>query len=238
VSFDHSTNEPARIRQPPVNYFSDMVALLRSVHVGRPEYAAWAASLERTAIRRRQVDGPVRATALGLAGDRVAHPDIHGGLDMAVYAFAREDYDRWGEQLGREVPDGLFGENFTTQGIDVNEALIGEQWRIGGALFEISKVRIPCQTFKGRMGEAGFDDTGWLKRFTADQRPGPYLRVLEEGEVRAGDALHVVRRPGHGITVSHMFRALTTERELLPDLLRIDGLAWSVRHHVLRSTLG
>lgn len=210
------------------------MAVVRSVHLGQPEPAPWAASLGITSIRRRSVTTPVLATRLGLAGDRVAHPDVHGGHDMAVYAFAREDYDRWAVELGRDLPDGLFGENLTTEGIDVNEALVGERWRIGGALLEVSKVRIPCQTFKGRMGEAGYDDTGWLRRFTADQRPGPYLRVLEEGEVRAGDPIDVVRRPDHGITVSFMFRALTTERGHLPELLRVEGLAASVRAAVER----
>jgi MOSC domain-containing protein YiiM len=95
-------------------------------------------------------------------------------------------------------------------------------------------VRIPCNTFKGWLGESGFDNTAWVKRFTQANRPGSYLRVLEEGLIRAGDALEVVRRPEHGITVSFMFRALTTERHLMPELLRIDGLADSVREYVLR----
>ena len=210
------------------------MARLLSIHVGQPEYDGWAADFEGTSIRKRPVDGPVRATAFGLEGDRVAHPEFHGGRDMAVYAFAREDYDHWSRELGREAPDGLFGENLTTEGIDVNEALVGERWRIGEAVFEIAKVRIPCNTFKGWLGESGFDNTAWVKRFTQANRPGPYLRVLEEGVIRAGDALEVVRRPDHGITVSFMFRALTTERHLMPELLRIDGLADSVREYVLR----
>ena len=210
------------------------MAKLRSIHVGQPEYDGWAAAVDGSSIRKRPVDGPVLATSLGIEGDRVAHPEDHGGVDMAVYAFAREDHDRWGRELRREVPDGMFGENLTTEGIDVNEALIGEQWRIGDALFEIAKVRIPCNTFKGWLGESGFDNTAWVKRFTQDNRPGPYLRVLEEGLIRAGDEIEVVRRPEHGITVSFMFRALTTERELMPQLLRVDGLADSVRESVLR----
>jgi len=212
----------------------DVAGILRSIHVGQPELTGWAAEFDGTAIRKRTVDGPVLATALGLEGDRVAHPEVHGGRDMAVYAFAREDHDRWGAELGCHVPDGQFGENLTTEGLDVNEALVGERWRIGDALFEVAKVRIPCNTFKGWMGEAGFDNTAWVKRFTQANRPGPYLRVLEEGLVRAGDAIQVQRRPDHGITVSFMFRALTTERELMPDLLRIDGLAESVRAAVER----
>lgn len=148
---------------------------------------------------------------------------------MAVYAFAREDLDTWQTELGLELPDGWFGENLTTTGIDVNEALVGERWRVGGALLEVSKVRIPCHTFQVRMVEAGAPPTGWVRKFTRAARPGPYLRVLEEGPVAAGDPVEVVHRPGHGITVTQMFRALTGEPGLLPGLLAIEGLAESVR---------
>lgn len=202
---------------------------LRSVHVGLPKDEEWAGKLRRTAIVKQSVSGPVAVRRLGLAGDQVADTVHHGGTDMAVYVFAREDLDWWGRELGQPIPDGQFGENLTTEGIDVNEAMVGERWRIGTALLEISKVRIPCTVFKNWMGRSGFDDTAWVKRFSVEGRPGPYLRVLEEGELRAGDPIVVEHRPGHGISVSTMFRALTTERHLAPQLLEIDGLAASVR---------
>ena len=202
--------------------------MVRSVNVGRPASESGPRE-ERTAIRKRPVPGPVAATRLGLAGDGVGSPDVHGGPDMAVYAFAREDLDRWEAELGLELRDGWFGENLTTSGLDVNAALVGERWRVGGAVLEVAKVRIPCHTFQLRMAEAGAPAPGWVRRFTADARPGPYLRVLEEGSVAAGDPVEVVHRPSHGVTVTHMFRALTTDRDLLPDLLEVDGLAASVR---------
>ena len=90
-------------------------------------------------------------------------------------------------------------------------------------------MRIPCNDFKNWMGLGGFDNRAWVKQFTQVGRPGPYLRVLVEGEVRAGDELTVEHRPGHGVTVSTMFRALTTEADLLPDLLRVDGLTAQAR---------
>lgn len=205
---------------------------MRSVNVGRPR-ASTGTREQRTAIGKAPVSGPVRAARLGLDGDAVGSPDVHGGADMAVYAFAREDLDAWQEELGIELPDGWFGENLTTYGIDVNAALVGEQWRVGEALFEISKVRIPCNTFQLRIAEAGGPSRGWVKRFTQEARPGPYLRVLEEGLVRAGDPVDVVHRPGHGVTVSDMFRALTTEPSLLPRLLAVTNLAESIRVKVL-----
>lgn len=210
-------------------------ASLVSVNVGQPR-AASGSREDRTAIGKVALPGPARATFLGLAGDAVGSPDVHGGVDMAVYAFAREDLDRWADELGVELPDGWFGENLTTVGIDVNAALVGERWRIGDALFEVAKVRIPCNTFQVRIAEAGGPDRGWVRRFTQDGRPGPYLRVLEEGDVAAGDAIEVVHRPDHGITVSTMFRALTTEPALLPELLAVETLATSVRDKVMDYT--
>jgi MOSC domain-containing protein YiiM len=210
-------------------------ASLVSVNVGQPR-ATSGSREDRTAIGKAPVAGPVRATGLGLVGDAVGSPDVHGGVDMAIYAYAREDLDRWQRDLGVELPDGWFGENLTTSGIDVNAALVGEQWRVGGALLEIAKVRIPCNTFQVRIVEAGGPGRGWVRRFTEDARPGPYLRVLEEGDVAAGDAIEVVHRPDHGITVSTMFRALTTEPQLLPGLLAVETLATSVRAKVMDYT--
>ncbi len=205
-----------------------MTAIIRSVNVGTPRPREWA-EIGRTSIEKHGVTGTVRVTALGLEGDQVADTVHHGGIDQAVYAFAREDLDRWVEHLGAPLADGMFGENLTTSGIDVNEAEVGERWRVGSALFEVASVRIPCNDFKGWMGESGFDNAGWVKRFASTGRPGPYLRVLEEGALQAGDALVVEYRPGHGVTVSTMFRALTSDRSLLPELLRVDGLVAEAR---------
>ena len=207
------------------------MATIRSVNVGTPRARAWA-GIGRTAIEKHPVTGPVRVATLGIEGDQVADTVHHGGIDQAVYAFAREDLDEWAEQLGAPIADGMFGENLTTSGIDVNEALVGERWRVGSVLLEVSSVRIPCNDFKGWMGETGFDNTGWVKRFAAAGRPGPYLRVVEEGAFQAGDALVVEHTPTHGVTVSTMFRALTTDRSLLPELLKVDGLVAEARRAV------
>jgi MOSC domain-containing protein YiiM len=205
-----------------------MTARIISVNVGKPEPWAWAA-IGRSSIRKHSVAGPVLVTSLGLDGDQVSDTRHHGGVDQAVYAFAREDLDRWGQLLGERLPDGRFGENLTTQGLDVNEAEVGERWAVGSAVLEVASVRIPCNDFKSWLGENGYDNRGWVKRFTAEGRPGPYLRVVEEGLVEAGDVLDVVHRPGHGVTVSTMFRALTTDRSLLTRLLEVEGLEEEAR---------
>ncbi|GAB2883058.1 MOSC domain-containing protein [Myroides odoratimimus subsp. xuanwuensis] len=199
-----------------------------SVNIGQPEGGSWTGRVGRTSIRKRPAPGPVRIGWRGLVGDTVSDTKYHGFAENAVYVFAREDLDRWGRELGRELPDGMFGENLTTSGIDVNEALVGERWRVGTALLEVAKVRTPCKVFAGWIDVSGLDATGWVKRFTQEGRPGPYLRVLEEGVVEAGDEITVEHRPDHAITVAMMFRALTTERALLPDLLAVDDLAPSV----------
>ncbi|MGZ4469870.1 MAG: MOSC domain-containing protein [Nocardioidaceae bacterium] len=200
------------------------MAAVVSVNVGTPVDEEWAGNLRRTAIRKSPVTGPVRVRELGLDGDQVADTEHHGGTYQAVYAFAQEDLDFWTEQLGETVPPGLFGENLTTTGIDVNEAVVGERWRIGTALLQVIEVRIPCNVFKNWLGVRGYDNTVWVKRFTAEGRPGPYLRVLEEGTLQVGDPITVEHRPAHGVTVSTMFKALTTDPALLPELLKVDGL--------------
>jgi MOSC domain-containing protein YiiM len=209
------------------------MASVLSVNVGRPRDADWAA-IGRTSIAKHPVSGAVRVGPLGLAGDQVSDLRHHGGIDQAVYAFAREDLDAWAAELGEEIPDGQFGENLTTLGIDVNEAEIGERWQVGEVLLEVRSVRTPCNDFRVWMGRSGYDNTAWVRRFTRVGRPGPYLKVLGEGALRAGDEITVVHRPGHGVTVSTMFRALRGEPALLPRLLEVPGLVPKARAKATR----
>jgi MOSC domain-containing protein YiiM len=207
------------------------MAQVISVNVGTPREADWA-GIGRTAIEKHAVAGVVPVTRTGVRGDQVGDTKYHGGIDQAVYAFAREDLDWWEGELGRKIRNGQFAENLTTLGIDVNEAEVGEQWRVGTSLLEVAMVRIPCNDFKNWQRLNGYDERAWVKRFAAQGRPGPYLRVLEEGDVQAGDELVVVHRPGHGVTVSTMFRALTTERSLLPELAQVENLAAVARQQL------
>lgn len=200
---------------------------LLSVNVGRPRPNPWK-GLGATGIDKRPVDGPVAVSSpgpkgtgeVGLAGDRVYDVKHHGGVDQAVYAYAREDLDGWEGELGRTLGNGAFGENLTSLGLDVNGALIGERWRIGSdVVLEVSCARIPCATFQGWL-----ERDGWIKRFTRAARPGAYLRVIEPGDIRAGDPVEIVHRPGHEVTVELVFRAMTLEPELLPRLLVAEAL--------------
>jgi len=207
--------------------------VVRSVNVGLPREAAWA-GIGRTSIDKRPVRGPVVVDELGPEGDQASDVKHHGGLDQAVYAFAREDMDRWEETLGTDIRDGQFGENLTTVGLDVNQAELGERWAIGTVELEVSTVRTPCNDFKAWMGLSGHDNTAWVKRFTAEGRPGPYLRVIRTGILSAGDEISVVHRPGHGVTVAIMFRALTTEPGLLPQVLALESLSLRTRKRANR----
>ncbi|MGX1855571.1 MOSC domain-containing protein [Streptomyces sp. NBC_01456] len=200
---------------------------LLTVNVGRPAPSGHTDAVGGTGIDKRPVDGPVAVTApgpkgtggSGLAGDAVVDLRHHGGDDQAVYAYSREDLDDWERELGRELANGSFGENLTTAGVEVTGALIGERWRVGPRLLlEVSCPRIPCRTFQGWLGEHG-----WLKRFTQAAVPGAYLRVIEPGEIRAGDAVELVHRPAHEVSIQLMFQALTLRRELLPRLLEAGG---------------
>lgn len=174
----------------------------------------------KTAIDKRSVEARVFVADLGLAGDFVCDTANHGGLDQAVYAYAREDAQWWERELDRELPHGAFGENLSTEGVDVTDAIIGEHWVVGGALLQVSCPRIPCATF-----QRFWDVPQLVKRFTEHGAPGAYLRVLDEGEIGAGDAIRVVHRPEHGVTLGESFRGLTGDRDVLPRLLDAPELA-------------
>jgi MOSC domain-containing protein YiiM len=172
----------------------------------------------RSAIDKRPATGPVSVGALGLDGDENADTVNHGGVEQAVYAYAREDLDWWTEQLGRELHNGVFGENLTTAGIDISSALIGEIWRIGAVVVQVTGPRIPCVTFKSWLSEPH-----WVKRFAVAGRPGAYLRVLTPGTVEAGDELTVTGVPSQAVTVAESMRAFYGDADIMRRLLTVEG---------------
>jgi MOSC domain-containing protein YiiM len=191
-----------------------------SVNTGRAVKAGWAGRVQRTAIEKHPADGAVHVGRLGLDGDEQADLENHGGPEQAIYVYAREDLDWWAGQLSRPVRDGLFGENITTAGLDVTNALIGERWRLGTAEVQVTSCRIPCGTFRSWTGEKG-----WVKRFAQAGRPGAYLRVLAEGIVRPGDPVTVLSRPAAGVTVAESMRAYYGDRELMVRLSAVPELS-------------
>lgn len=151
-----------------------------------------AGSVGTTAIDKAPVDGPVRIGRFGLYADVQADRAHHGGEDQAVYAYSDEDADWWGEQLGREIPPGLFGENLRVGGLDMSAVRVGERWRLGSVELEATSPRTPCMTFARWMGE---EDRGWVKRFAQARRLGTYFRVVSTGSVQAGDGIEILPAP-------------------------------------------
>ncbi|HEX5142990.1 MAG TPA: MOSC domain-containing protein [Mycobacterium sp.] len=196
----------------------------------------------QTGIDKRPTTEPVAVRApgpmqgglgSGLVGDTIGNPAVHGGDDQAVYAYAREDLDAWETRLGREIGNGVFGENLTTSGIDVTNARIGERWAVGtgGLRLEVSSPRIPCRTFAEWLAIRG-----WVKTFTLAAVPGAYLRVIAPGTVSAGDQIDVLHRPEHCVSVGMVFRALTTAPQLLPAVLEADALTAEIKEKARRRT--
>jgi MOSC domain-containing protein YiiM len=167
----------------------------------------------RSGIDKRPVTGRVAVGELGLAGDVQVNRKYHGGEGQAVYAYAQEDAGWWAAELGRDLPPGRFGENLRTTGLDLVGAVLGERWQAGTALFEVTAWRVPCANFARFWGVPDL-----VRRFAARGATGAYLRVLETGEIGAGDQVRVVSRPAHGVTVGRGFRIAMTERSRLPEL--------------------
>jgi MOSC domain-containing protein YiiM len=191
-----------------------------SVNVGRPREFELRGKLVTSSIWKTPVAGKVRARGVNLEGDDQADREVHGGPDKAVYAYALEDIRFWEQKLGRTLPPSAVGENLTTTGIDVTNAVIGETWAIGEAVLQVSQPRSPCWKLGVKM-----EDPGFPKKFTKAERPGAYLRIVGEGHLSAGDRIEVVDRPLHGVRVSDVFRIFTRERRKAPLLLSVPELS-------------
>lgn len=143
-----------------------------------------------TGIHKQPVDGAVFIGRLGLSGDHILDTENHGGPDQAVYIYTQPDYAFWSAKLGRVLEPGTFGENLLFSELESASVRIGQQFRVGGALLEITFARIPCVTLAERMGDLGF-----VRKFREVGRPGMYARVIREGEVQAGDAVCLENNP-------------------------------------------
>lgn len=173
---------------------------LLSVNVGQPTALQVGQHTTVTGIRKHPVPGRVRVTAQGLDGDHVLNRKHHGGPDQAVYVYTREDYDHWSEALGRTLEPGTFGENLLIGGLESAGVRIGERFRVGEVLLEVTAPRIPCGTLGARMEDAGF-----VKRFARARRPGFYTRVLAGGEVGRRDEVTRIPAPEGAPTIAELF---------------------------------
>jgi MOSC domain-containing protein YiiM len=195
-----------------------------SVNVGPVREFEYGDRPAKSAIWKSPATGRIAIRGVNLAGDDQADRQAHGGPDKVVYTYAVEDARWWEQQIGRGLAHGEFGENLTTEGIEVNSALIGEHWEIGTTVLEVSEPRIPCWRLGVRMNDKMFP-----RRFTEALRPGAYLRLVVEGDVGAGDEIRVVDRPHHDLTVGDVFRIYTRDRNEVERLLAVPRMSESWR---------
>jgi MOSC domain-containing protein YiiM len=176
--------------------------------------------------RRRGPDGEGFS---GVAGDFIGSGRHHGGAEQAVYAVAREELDHWGLELGRDLSHGMFGENITTLGLDVDASEYGDVWTVGGAVMSVSAPRVPCATFAMRMGERA-----WVRRFAERGRGGTYLAVVQPGTIRPGDAI-TVEPSGSGLRIMSLLRAWMGDLDEMRTALTHPDLDAESRGHFTRA---
>jgi MOSC domain-containing protein YiiM len=196
---------------------------LVSVNVGLPQTVTWKGQIVTTGIFKVPVDGRVQVRTLNLEGDRQADLSVHGGPDKAVYAYPSEHYAYWqGEFPGIELPWGMFGENLTTAGLIEEAVNIGDRFRIGSAVMMVTQPRVPCYKLAAKFGREDI-----IKRFLASDHSGFYFKVVQEGEVGAGDPVEPVSRDRHALTVAdvaRLYNGQSNDLNLLQRAVKIEGL--------------
>ena len=187
-----------------------------SVNVGRPRLVVWRGEPVSTGIFKEPVGGRVALRTLNLDGDRQADLTVHGGPAKAVYAYPSEHYAYWrGELPGVELPWGMFGENFTTEGLSETTVNIGDRFRVGAAELQVTQPRMPCYKLGIKFGRADM-----LKRFLQSGRTGFYFSVTREGEVGVGDEVELVERDPRGVTIADVVRLYVRDRDDVETMRR------------------
>ena len=203
---------------------------LVSVNVGLPREIVYKGRSITTGIFKDPVPGRVIARRLNLEGDRQADLTVHGGAQKAVYVYPSEHYAYWRDEFpAMRFPWGTFGENFTSEGLLENEVRIGDQYRIGSAIFQVTQPRMPCYKLAAK-----FERDDILKRFLKSLRTGLYFSVVEEGEVGTDDAIALIERNPEGITVTDITRLYISkgkDQNLLRRAARLEALPESWRDY-------
>jgi MOSC domain-containing protein YiiM len=209
---------------------------LLSVNVGLPREIEWKGKIVRTSIFKAPVTGRVRVATLNIDGDQQSDLTVHGGIDKAVYAYASEHYPFWRrERSYMDLPWGVFGENFTTEGLLEDTLHIGDRFRVGSAEFSVTQPRMPCFKLGIR-----FNDPQMVKRFLQSGRTGFYFAVVKEGEVAAGDAIELLESDEHNVSVAdtvHLYRGDAADQDLLRRVTELPSLPMSWREY-FRKRLG
>jgi len=203
-----------------------------SVNVGLPREVIWKRQRVNTAIFKEPVEGTIPIRKLNLDGDRQADLTVHGGPDKAVYAYPVEHYEYWRTRVP-ETPEtlGAFGENLTTRSVLEKDLNIGDQVCVGTALLQVAQPRMPCYKLQVR-----FDRDDMTKLFALSGRSGFYFSVIEEGKVKAGDTIEVVKRDEQRVSIADVFGlyfSRTIDRELLKRALQAQALTYESRSMLL-----
>lgn len=201
-----------------------------SINVGRPQLVIWNGEPVSTGIFKEPLAGRVMLRTLNLDGDRQADLTVHGGPEKAVYAYPAEHYDFWKRELpDMELPWGMFGENFTTEGMSETEIHVGDKFRVGSAELMATQPRMPCYKLGIRFGR-----TDIIKRFLMSERSGIYFSVLKEGEVGAGDEFELLEKNASGVRVVDVTRLYSSDKknvDLLRQAIASDALPSSWREY-------
>jgi MOSC domain-containing protein YiiM len=191
-----------------------------SVNVGLPRTVRWKGRDVTTGIFKKPVEGPVRLGRLNFHGDRQADPKVHGGPAKAVYAYPLEHHAFWREELGEELPVGVFGENLTVERLPLEaDIALGDRLRVGTAELVVTQPRLPCYKLGLRFGREEM-----VKQFLASGRTGYYLAVEAEGVVAAGDRIETLARHPARIPVAEITRVFASDRGDLATLERLVAL--------------
>jgi MOSC domain-containing protein YiiM len=213
-----------------------MLMKLLSINVGLPREIDWRGKTVLTSIFKTPVSGRIRVTRLNLDGDQQSDLSVHGGIDKAVYAYPSEHYAFWQEQFPEmDLPWGVFGENFTTEGLLEDTLQIGDRLRVGSAEFLVTQPRMPCFKLGIRFGRLDM-----VKHFQNSRRTGFYLAVLQEGEAMPGDLIEVIARDHHRVTVAdvvNLYAADATEQDLLRRVSALPALPESWRDYFRKRLL-
>jgi len=189
---------------------------LLSVCVGLPTEVIWRGQPVTTGIFKEPVEGRIALRTLNLDGDRQADLSVHGGVDKAVYCYPSEHYGYWKQELGRDLAFGMFGENFTTAGLDEDSVRIGDEFSVGTARVVVTQPRMPCYKLGIR-----FQSDDMIRRFLASGRTGFYVAVTQEGEVGPGDRMNPVGREPDAVRVSDITRLYVAKTYGRPELVLV-----------------
>ena len=206
---------------------------LLSLNVGLPRQVRFQGELVTTGIFKEPVQGSVKLRKLNLDGDKQADLKVHGGVDKAVYAYAGEHYDYWRQELpDMSLPWGMFGENFTTQGMFEESVNIGDQFKVGTANLIATQPRMPCYKLGVKFGSMDM-----IKRFLASGLTGVYFKVMKEGELEQGDEIKLIKKAENSVTVKDIVRIYTIDKDDIQTIeraIKIKDLPNGWRYHFIK----